>query len=336
MLRASARDDGVDGFDPRDYVDDETFEAEVERAADVARTAVRRMRAGDVRHDPAPRPLPGLVRAARHLPQGAGVTAVGALTDEQQRAVEARGLVFVTAGAGSGKTRVLVERVARAVEDGVDPDRLVVVTFTERATRELSERVRERLAGTHPEAAARVRISTIHGLCRRILQEHALAAGLDPDVGVLQEDEAAILRREAFDLALAEAVDADPDEMLDLIASYGIDRLAEIIVEDLHATLRSAGHPPDVVLFDAPDLAAARGQADAAASALLAAAGDDAAAGERAGAMRERAAGASPSELVDLSARAYRSAETSGACTRRRGSRSRPQRARRSRPRSPR
>ena len=54
MLRASARDDGVQGFDTRDYVDDETFEAEVERAADVARTAVRRMRAGDVQHDPLP------------------------------------------------------------------------------------------------------------------------------------------------------------------------------------------------------------------------------------------------------------------------------------------
>ena len=228
------------------------------------------------------------------------MSAVVALTDEQQRAVEARGLVFVTAGAGSGKTRVLVERVARAVEDGVDPDRLVVVTFTERATRELSERVRERLAGTHPEAAARVRISTIHGLCGASCRSTRSPPGSIRTWACCRRTRPRILRREAFDLALAEAVDADPDEMLDLIASYGIDRLAEIIVEDLHATLRSAGPRRTCVLFDAPDLAAARGQADAAASALLAAAGDDASRRRARRGDAERARGGEPGELVDL------------------------------------
>ena len=88
------------------------------------------------------------------------------LSSAQQEAVDARGVVLVSAGAGSGKTTMLVERAARAVEDGVDPEAILVVTFTERAAGELAERLRERLAiSGAPDRADRVRVSTIHGLC---------------------------------------------------------------------------------------------------------------------------------------------------------------------------
>ena len=70
---------------------------------------------------------------------------------EQEAAIEARGLVFVSAGAGTGKTRVLVERFARAVcDDGVDVESILVITYTERAAGELRGRIRARLAGAGP------------------------------------------------------------------------------------------------------------------------------------------------------------------------------------------
>ena len=74
--------------------------------------------------------------------------AAGALTPEQEQAVARRGeALLVSAGAGSGKTSVLVERFVRAVcEDGVSPGRILAITFTDRAAGELRERVREQLA----------------------------------------------------------------------------------------------------------------------------------------------------------------------------------------------
>ena len=65
---------------------------------------------------------------------------------EQQRAIEERGVGFVSAGAGTGKTRVIVERFCKAViERGLDVDSLLVITYTERAAGELRGRIRRRL-----------------------------------------------------------------------------------------------------------------------------------------------------------------------------------------------
>ena len=68
------------------------------------------------------------------------------LTGEQRRAIERRdGSLFVHAGPGSGKTRVLVERFVRSViDDGVAVERLLAITFTEKAAAELKGRIRER------------------------------------------------------------------------------------------------------------------------------------------------------------------------------------------------
>ena len=112
------------------------------------------------------------------------------LTGDQQAAVASRGTTFVSAGAGTGKTTVLVERVAQAVEGGLEPERILVVTYTERAAQQLMSRVRTRLTSVSDELgrlAERVEISTIHGFCARILRQHAFAAGIDPEFRVLEE-----------------------------------------------------------------------------------------------------------------------------------------------------
>src|SRR4051812_50107184 len=104
-----------------------------------------------------------------------------ALNPEQQAAVEATGLVFVSAGAGTGKTRVLVERFARAVcDEGVDVESILVITYTERAAGELRSRIRTALVERGGPDLARTldgaSISTIHGFCHRLLRAHPLAA----------------------------------------------------------------------------------------------------------------------------------------------------------------
>src|SRR4051812_49597045 len=129
------------------------------------------------------------------------------LNEQQLTAVEAGGEVFVSAGAGTGKTAVLVERVVRAVtERGLDVDSILVITYTRRAAGELRTRIRAALAdrGRHDLARALdgAWISTIHGFCARLLKAYPFAAGLDPRFRELDEPQAAVVRGGGFGAAL--------------------------------------------------------------------------------------------------------------------------------------
>jgi superfamily I DNA/RNA helicase len=85
----------------------------------------------------------------------------------------------VSAGAGSGKTTSLVGRVAALVASpGVQPGDLVVITFTEKAAREVSHRLRETLGGS--VALDEAFIGTIHGFCQSLLRRYPIEAGLPP------------------------------------------------------------------------------------------------------------------------------------------------------------
>jgi ATP-dependent helicase/nuclease subunit A len=170
------------------------------------------------------------------------------LTAEQEHAVGRRGEpLLLAAGAGSGKTSVLVERFVRAVrEDGIAPEQILAITFTERAAGELRERVRARLLQLGETGAARgldaAFIGTFHGFCARILREHAREAGLreEPAHEILDEGLAGRLRRQAFAQALGEFVQDGRDEAVDLVAAYTADR-ARASVLGIYAELRSRG-----------------------------------------------------------------------------------------------
>jgi ATP-dependent helicase/nuclease subunit A len=192
-------------------------------------------------------------------------TAQRALTPEQEAAVIRRGEpLLVSAGAGSGKTSVLVERFVRTVcEDGVAPAQILAITFTERAAGELRERVRARLLSLSQREAARdteaAFVCTFHGFCTRLLRAHALLAGLDPRFEILDEALAADLRERAFALALGDFFAGGRDDPVELVAAYGTDRVRGMLWR-AYAELRSRGaRRPRLPLASMPDAPLAGG-----------------------------------------------------------------------------
>ncbi|HEX4116173.1 MAG TPA: UvrD-helicase domain-containing protein [Solirubrobacteraceae bacterium] len=169
-----------------------------------------------------------------------------ALTDEQERAAANRhGSLLLAAGAGSGKTSVLVERFVRAVrEDGVAPGRILAITFTERAAGELRQRVRSRMLELGEREAAReteaANVCTFHSFCARLLRIHPLQAGVEPGFEILEEGIATRLRILAFGDALGDFLAGERQRAVDLVAAYGADPLSTMVL-GAYAQLRSQG-----------------------------------------------------------------------------------------------
>jgi ATP-dependent exoDNAse (exonuclease V) beta subunit len=176
-------------------------------------------------------------------------------TPEQVAAIEVGGRdVLLEAGAGTGKTGVMVDRYCRLVCDkGVSPDAILAFTFTDKAAAELRERIRAELgrrAEAGSERAAELLsvigsawVTTIHGFCNRLLAGHPVAAGIDPGFRILDAPETARAAREAFDEALAEFLASDPpaaESREELVATFDIDGLRGIVAA-VHAELRSRG-----------------------------------------------------------------------------------------------
>lgn len=177
------------------------------------------------------------------------------LNQEQKSAVERENQdVCVVAGPGSGKTRVLVERFAWLVEKGFDPERILAITFTEKAATELKERLASRF-GSEPEKRRRIeraQISTIHGFCHAILREHALAAGLDPRFELLDDLEAASLRQQAMQEALDETARQRQQDFLKLAEVWPAANMADSLLAAYEA-MRAAGKIEETLeeVFDA-------------------------------------------------------------------------------------
>jgi ATP-dependent exoDNAse (exonuclease V) beta subunit len=223
---------------------------------------------------------------------------------QQQAAVEARGEVFVSAGAGTGKTTVLVERFVRAVcDEGIDVESMLVITYTRKAAGELRSRIRAALNDRGRADLARsldgAWISTIHGFCARLLRAHPFAVGIDPRFRELDEEQAAVLRGESFERALA-AFCADRDEQrLSLLATYTAAGLRRMLTS-VYETLRSAGR--ELVLdLGTPSGVPERLQ-ELKDTAQTLAADPAATAGQLAAAHAALDLGSNPERLLDLSA----------------------------------
>jgi ATP-dependent helicase/nuclease subunit A len=162
------------------------------------------------------------------------------LTPQQATAVTRREVsVVLSSGAGCGKTHVLTERYLSHLREGAEVGQVVAITFTDRAARQMRDRIRRavlaelRAARTEEEAGRWARhlraletaqISTIHAFCGTLLRQHAVEAGIDPLFDVLDEVMAANLRAEAHTDALQELLTAQGtagDDLRELVFLYG-------------------------------------------------------------------------------------------------------------------
>lgn len=164
--------------------------------------------------------------------------------------------ILVGAGAGSGKTRLLVAYFVQALLDaGLPPERLAAVTFTRKAGAELVSRIRTTLEECGRPDLARsldaATVGTIHGLCRRLLREHALRARVDPAFSVLEADAALLAKEEASRAAWAETVETADGAQLEVLATRGDALRREGLW--LYDRLRGIGlSHPQVVVAPAP------------------------------------------------------------------------------------
>jgi ATP-dependent helicase/nuclease subunit A len=141
------------------------------------------------------------------------------LTPAQREAIDARGNVLVVAGAGTGKTRTLVERCLSLLLRDTDPvnvDELLLVTFTEAAAAEMRHRIRARVQEElqrqpgHPRceeilgAFEAAHIGTLHSFCLDLIRQHFYNLDLDPQVSVLPAEEARLLAEDTLDTLLQE------------------------------------------------------------------------------------------------------------------------------------
>ena len=142
------------------------------------------------------------------------------LTDAQERAVAAEGNLLVLAGAGTGKTKTLVERCVVRLLDPSNPagiDDFLMVTFTEAAAAEMKGRVREALMAAINDGnrsrveeqlalLATANIGTLHSFCLKLVRQHFHQLELDPQLNVLEEGAARLMMEETLDDLLEAAL----------------------------------------------------------------------------------------------------------------------------------
>ena len=166
-----------------------------------------------------------------HTPRSAATRVrldLSSLNPPQRQAVlHNDGPLLVLAGAGSGKTRVIIYRIARLIADGVAPGKILAVTFTTKAAREMQQRLTA-LAG---RASARVTLSTFHALGLNVLKQETQHAGLKPGFCIYDTSDQLSLVRDLMRQVKVADRRLDAARVLDLILKTKRDRLAEVALD---------------------------------------------------------------------------------------------------------
>ncbi|MCY0893191.1 MAG: helicase-exonuclease AddAB subunit AddA [Acidibacillus sp.] len=181
-------------------------------------------------------------------------------SDRQEEAITTRGSsVLVSAGAGSGKTSVLVERVQRLViDEGVDIDKILIVTFTEAAANEMKERIAKGLRAVleerpHDRAIIRqlhlldrAHISTLHSFCLDVMRSATLQLPIDPTFRIADQQETTMLQFTVVENLFATWFEDPSNAFTDFARHYGDmfgdEQLREIILR-LYSFARSQPKP---------------------------------------------------------------------------------------------
>ena len=176
-------------------------------------------------------------------------------TQEQQNAITAmRPLVCVSAGAGSGKTTILIERIAQLLANKAlwpnghpQLDRIAAITFTEPAAAEMKARLRRKFREYASQddkekmtfwrnmerQVEGTRITTIHSFCASLLREYALHIGMDPDWKVMTDADAAQLMESVIDQTLHSLLEVEDADTEDLAVALGIGPLKQALTDVL-------------------------------------------------------------------------------------------------------
>jgi superfamily I DNA/RNA helicase len=185
------------------------------------------------------------------------------LNPQQRQAVETiHGPVLILAGAGTGKTRVITHRIAHLIRKGIGPGHILAVTFTNKAAREMQERVRQLLprSANHggPGASERPTICTFHSLGVRILRQHIERLGYKRNFVIYNEAEQLGAVRKILSSILTPGKKVDPAEVLALLSrlrnAEGKQRFADedtlALAERIQARYQSALRACNAVDFD--------------------------------------------------------------------------------------
>ena len=166
-------------------------------------------------------------------------------TEDQQRVIDTAGKnILVSASAGSGKTAVLVARIMKKVcEEGVDIDRLLIVTFTNAAAAEMRERIHNALMERMEEEPENehlqrqlvllmnAQITTIHSFCLYLVRNHFEMVDIDPSFRLGDEGEMKLLKNDTLDEMLEEYYSEGREDFLEMIEAMTSQRKDEAIKE---------------------------------------------------------------------------------------------------------
>jgi len=191
---------------------------------------------------------------------------LSSLNPQQRQAVETiRGPVLILAGAGTGKTRVITYRIAHIVERGVPPGNILGVTFTNKAAREMQERVRKLLPSTSGHASrstghdSRPTICTFHSLCVKILRHQIEKLGYKRNFVIYDESEQLAAVKKILSAISAKGEKTDPGAVLALLSRFKngganaaafADPGARALAEHVARRYQSALHACNAVDFD--------------------------------------------------------------------------------------
>lgn len=180
-------------------------------------------------------------------------------TPAQKSAITERGrALLVSAAAGSGKTRVLTERLLSRIQDDADIDSFLIITFTKAAAAELRGRILDEIAekcAADPDnrrlrrqsaLCSKAQIGTIDSFCQSFLRENCHAAKLSPDFKVIEEDRAESIKQRIIQRVLDSCYEAPNDDFRALADTVGAGRddkrLAEAVLS-LHRKTQSHARP---------------------------------------------------------------------------------------------